>query len=86
MCAQTNRLRMGHKSACILQPILGQYLEYDGEMFTVLFGSVLCIITKFDNYWIFFVNSRLLAIHLCWLIVTGVIKQWIEVGTNGYKC
>jgi len=41
MCVQISRLRMGHKSACILQPILGQCLEYDGELLRVSFGSVL---------------------------------------------
>lgn len=41
MCAQTIRLRMGHKSSCIVQPILGHYLEYDGDVFRVSFGSAL---------------------------------------------
>jgi hypothetical protein len=75
MCAQTNRLRIYHKSACVLQPILGNHLEYDCGLLRVWYGSVLCKSSKFDNCLLFIVKSRLLGIHLCWVIVTGAVQQ-----------
>jgi hypothetical protein len=42
-------LRMGHKSACILQPILGHYLEYDGELLWVSYRSMLLLHCKMES-------------------------------------
>jgi hypothetical protein len=44
----SNYLRIGHKSSCILQPILGHYLEYDGELLVVSYRSMLLLHCKTD--------------------------------------